>query len=154
MRTKHIRDRKISALIDGELSIEESEALFGHITKCQRCKGKLLQWQRTEHYLKHGEREIVPPAFFEQKILSHVRQDAASGAKDAHQPSIFGLAFRFATAVLIALGIFLGTVMGAQLTAIWINEKEGVDLIAVLSSQDGASPAISEVGLYLSGESS
>lgn len=152
MRIKHLRDRKISSLLDGEVSQAEREDILGHIDQCQRCREKLLRWEHIEQYLRHEERKIAPPSFFEQKVLAHVHREvttAAAGtvAGSNMWPYLFGLKFRFATAMLVALGIFLGTLMGTKLTALLVNEKEDIDIIAVLSSQDASSPSITELGL-------
>lgn len=152
MRIKHLRDRKISRLLDGEVSPAEREDILGHIDQCQRCREKLLEWEHIEQYLRHNEREIAPPSFLEQKILARVRREGANAAvRNASggtmRPYLFGLKFRFATAGIVALGIFLGTLMGAKLTTLMVSEKEDIDIIAVLSSQDAASPSITELGL-------
>jgi len=157
MRINHLRDRKISSLLDGEVSQAEREDILGHIDQCQRCREKLLRWEHIEQYLRHNKREIAPPSFFEQKILAHVHREVTTAAASTVAPStamgstmrpyLFGLKFRFATAGLVALGIFLGTLMGAKLTALLVSEKEEIDIIAVLSSQDASSPSITELGL-------
>ncbi len=154
MRIKHVTDRKISALLDRELSPTESEAICGHIDQCQRCREKLLGWQRIEQYLRHHEREIAPPTFFEQKILAQVHREANTVAmRSNRQPWLLGLKSHFATAGLVALGIFLGTIMGAKLTAFLASERENVDLIAVLSAQDASFSSVTGVGLDFIGES-
>jgi anti-sigma factor RsiW len=176
MRRKHVTDRKISSLLDGELSQAEREAISRHIDHCQRCREKAVRWQRIDQYLMHHEREIAPPSFFEQKILSHVHREvtaaadntvdntmdntvAGSVAKGSNMRPyyLFGLNFCvegaapsalvFATAVLVAVGIFLGTLMGTKLTAFLASEKDDIDIMAVLSSQDTSSPSITELGL-------
>ena len=152
MRRKHITDRKISKMLDGELSQAEGEAILGHIEQCQGCREKLLCWEHTERYLRHEEREIAPPSFLEQKILACVHREAsgpAAGAAAAGRVRhcLFSLKFRFATAGLVAAGIFLGTLMGAKLTTLLISEKEDIDIAAVLSSQDVSSPSITDLGI-------
>ena len=172
MRRKHVTDRKISSLLDGELSQAEHEAISRHIDQCQRCREKAVRWQRIDQYLMHHEREIAPPSFFEQKILAHVRREVTAAADNTVDNTVagsvakgsnmrpyylFGLNFRvegaapsalvFATAVLVAVGIFLGTLMGTKLTAFLASEKDDIDIMAVLSSQDTSSPSITELGL-------
>jgi anti-sigma factor RsiW len=152
MRTQHVTDRKISRLLDGELSSAEHEAVCLHLDQCQVCREKVVHWQRIDQYLRHDERKIASPSFFEQKILAHVHREVATAAGymatgGNRRPYLYGLKFRFATAGLVALGIFLGTVMGTKLTAFLAREKEDIDIIAVLSSQDISSPSIIELGL-------
>ena len=113
MRAKHVTDRKISALLDRELSQAESEAVLGHIDQCPGCREKLLYWQHIEqflgHYERHHEWDIAPPSFLEQKILARIHQEAADAAamRSHRQPGLFGLKSRLVTAGLAALGIFL-----------------------------------------------
>ncbi len=163
MRRKHVTDRKISSLLDGEVSQAEREDILGHIDQCQRCREKLLRWEHIEQYLRHEDRAIAPTSFFEQKILAHVHREvttaaAGTAAGSNMWPYLFGLKFRLATAVLVAVGIFLGTLMGTRLTALLASEKEDIDIIAVLSSQEASSHSITELGLDFSngngGESS
>ncbi|MEW6378372.1 MAG: zf-HC2 domain-containing protein [bacterium] len=152
---RHVRDQKISALIDGELSPEEREAIIRHIDQCQRCRGKLLKWQQVDHCLVHSERTISPPALLEHKILAHVQRQESSSAADSAPFCKHGLNLRFAAACLVALGIFLGTLMGTKLTACLVREQEGIDLMAVLSPQEIYSPSLAEMNLesILEGES-
>lgn len=143
---RHVRDQKISALIDGELPPKEREAIFRHIDQCQRCRGKLLHWQQVDLCLMHSERPVSPPALLERKILAHVqRRQEASRAAQSAPARTRGFHLRFAAACLVALGIFLGMLMGTKLTGFLVREQEGIDLMAVLSPQEIYSPSLAEM---------
>ena len=148
MKEKHVGDHKISVWLDGELSPQESEAVSQHLGQCRECQSRLLDWQRIDHYLRSTGKEISTPPFLEQKILAHVkRKSAVTADRSRSWLSPLGLRFRIATVGLAGLGIMLGIFMGVHLTPLLTKEREQIDIIAVLSSQDTHSPSITTIAL-------
>ncbi|MBM4313972.1 MAG: DUF2275 domain-containing protein [Deltaproteobacteria bacterium] len=59
------------------LSPEERSIVSGHLTSCPRCSRALADLTKVEA-LVQGLPEVDPPPFFEQRIMSRVRQEAGS----------------------------------------------------------------------------
>ncbi|MCL6584275.1 MAG: zf-HC2 domain-containing protein [bacterium] len=158
---KHVKERKISALIDGELSPKEQEAIFRHIDQCQRCKDKLQQWRQVDYCLvRHYERPVpvMAPALLEQKIMAQIRrhQETKEAADCALSSSLsrswrpYCLSLQVAAATcLVTLGIVLGTLMGAKLTLCLVRKQEQIDLLAVLSPEEIYSTSFAEMSLEM-----
>ncbi len=74
MRCNEIENR-LPAYLENLLSPEDREAITGHLSSCHRCSRAFAGLKRAEA-LVHGLGEVEPPPFFEQRIMSRVREEA------------------------------------------------------------------------------
>ncbi|MEW6332918.1 MAG: DUF2275 domain-containing protein [Thermodesulfobacteriota bacterium] len=74
MTCDEIEDR-LPAYREDLLTAGERKIMAGHLATCPRCSGALARLKKTEQLLQ-GLGEVEPPPFFEQRIMSRVRQEA------------------------------------------------------------------------------
>jgi anti-sigma factor RsiW len=65
----------LSAHLEDLLSPEEKKGVEGHLASCPRCRQSLSHLKEAEDIL-HGLEEVEPPPFFEQQIMTRVREEA------------------------------------------------------------------------------
>jgi hypothetical protein len=68
-------ENRLPAYLEDLLSPEERKSITGHITTCPRCSRAFAGLKKAEQ-LVHGLGEVEPPPFFEQRIMSRVREEA------------------------------------------------------------------------------
>jgi hypothetical protein len=109
--------REIQDLLPGywenHLSEEEKGLIANHLTICSLCRQSLIDLKETENLLNHLE-EVEPPPFFEQRIMSRIREDAGK------KKSLFRRIF-FPTHIKIPLQV-MATVLIAVL-AVYLYQK-------------------------------
>jgi len=106
--------REIQNLLPGyrenHLSGEERSLIESHLTICSLCRRSLTDLKETERLLNHLE-EVEPPAFFEQRIMSRIREEAA-GNKSLLRKIFFPLYIKIplqamATVLIAVLAVYL-----------------------------------------------
>jgi anti-sigma factor RsiW len=110
MKCGEARQRLVS-LADGVLSADEAEAVRGHLSGCADCRELQEQLQADVELLR---REPAPevPAFLATRIMAEVRDRSARDTIRNPGVSVMSLVTRFAAVMLIAVGIWLGTLLG------------------------------------------
>lgn len=73
MTCDEIEDR-LPAYREDLLTAGERKIIAGHLASCPRCSGAFARLKKTEALLQ-GLGEVEPPPFFEQRIMSRVRQE-------------------------------------------------------------------------------
>jgi hypothetical protein len=68
-------ENRLPAFLENLLSPEERKSITGHLASCPRCSRSLAELKKAEELL-HGLGEVEPPPFFEQRIMSRVREEA------------------------------------------------------------------------------
>jgi anti-sigma factor RsiW len=76
----------LPAHLEDLLSPEEREGVEGHLAACPSCRQALADLKKWEEVL-HGLEEVEPPPFFEQRIMSRVRE--AAGQKQGFLRKLF-----------------------------------------------------------------
>lgn len=69
-------ENQLPAYLEELLSPEEKKAVAGHLAACDRCSRALAELERARRLVRELE-EVEPPPFFEQRIMSRVRKEAA-----------------------------------------------------------------------------
>jgi hypothetical protein len=69
-------ENRLPAYLEDLLSPEERKSITGHLTSCPRCSRFFAGLKKAEQ-LVQGLGEVEPPPFFEQRIMSRVREEAA-----------------------------------------------------------------------------
>lgn len=69
-------EKLLPAYLEGLLSGEEENGIVKHVASCPRCSRSLSDLKRAEQLVR-GLEEMEPPPFFEQKIMSRVREEAS-----------------------------------------------------------------------------
>ena len=143
MRRDHLKAQKISRLVDGEGSPEEREVILQHLNQCQRCQKVQAAFRHLDHYLLHQKEGRVDPALLDRRILAYVKSKVKSkvktGACDQPGFCILGQGFRTVTACLVALGIFLGVLLGSKLAPFFFRDGKGIEITTVFYPQEDAS---------------
>jgi hypothetical protein len=68
-------EQKLPAYLEGALSPQEKGRIEEHLASCPQCKKAIEDLEKTEKLIR--EMEVVePPAWFTQKIMSRVREEA------------------------------------------------------------------------------
>ena len=68
-------EQKLPAYLEGVLSPQEKGLIEEHLASCPQCKKAIEDLEKTEKLIR--EMEVVePPAWFTQKIMSRVREEA------------------------------------------------------------------------------
>jgi len=73
----------LSLFLEGETSPEETRHITEHLSSCQECKKALEELKKTVELVKNLD-EVEPPPFFTQKIMAHVREEAALSRVTGH----------------------------------------------------------------------
>lgn len=146
MKKNHVKVQKISTFIDGELLPAEREKISQHLVYCRKCQKIFYNLRRIVHSLRQGEKEIRPPAFLDQKILANVRSKMEEQTNTFFWGRLVKPGFRFMTAGLLALGIFLGASMGTKLTPLLLGEREETDITSFLSFEENTS-SVADIAL-------
>ena len=68
-------ENRLPAYLEDLLSPEERKSIAGHLASCPRCSRAFADLKKAEE-LVHGLGEVEPPPFFEQRIMSRVREEA------------------------------------------------------------------------------
>jgi anti-sigma factor ChrR (cupin superfamily) len=68
---------KLSAYLDGDVSVEERAAMDAHLEICQDCRDAFADLEKTVGYLR-GMEDVEPPAWLAQKVMTTVRKEAES----------------------------------------------------------------------------
>jgi hypothetical protein len=68
-------ENRLPAYMEGLLSPEDRKSIEGHLASCSRC-GRALADLKTTEELVRGLEDVEPPPFFEQRIMSRVREEA------------------------------------------------------------------------------
>jgi hypothetical protein len=74
MTCNEIKNR-LPAYLEDLLPPEERKSMAGHIASCPRCSRAVAELKKAEK-LVQGLAEVEPPPFFEQRIMSRVREEA------------------------------------------------------------------------------
>jgi len=69
-------ENRLPAYLEDLLSPEEQRSIEEHIASCPGCSRALLDLKRAEQLVQDLE-DVEPPPFFEQRIMSRVREEAA-----------------------------------------------------------------------------
>lgn len=64
--------KMLDAYLDGELLLETSAALQGHLTGCMRCSAQVTETARLQRALRAARGHFVPSAEFRQRIQKQV----------------------------------------------------------------------------------
>jgi hypothetical protein len=119
--------REIQNLLPGyrenHLSEEERGLIESHLTLCSLCRQSLVDLKETEDLLNHLE-EVEPPAFFEQRIMSRIREEAG-GKKSLLRKIFFPIYIKIP---LQAMATILITVL-----AVYIYQKNEPEMRPILS---------------------
>lgn len=70
-REFHLRDERIQALLDGEISGEDRARVDAHVAGCSRCRRKVEAWKSLFAGLESLPR-LDPPPGFPERVLEHV----------------------------------------------------------------------------------
>jgi len=102
---------QLAGLTDKALSAGENEAVRRHLATCDECR-TLLERLRADAELLRQEPAPEVPAGLATRIMAEVRDRSARD--NVRNPGIWvmSLATRVAAVVLVAVGIWLGTVLG------------------------------------------
>ncbi len=68
-------DNLLPAYEEDLLPPEEKEGVEAHLAACERCRRSLADLRRAQELVR-GLDEVEPPPFFEERIMSRVRQEA------------------------------------------------------------------------------
>jgi anti-sigma factor RsiW len=68
-------ENRLPAYLEDLLSPEEKKGITGHLASCPRCGRAFADLKKAEE-LVQGLAEVEPPPFFEQRIMSRVREEA------------------------------------------------------------------------------
>jgi hypothetical protein len=68
-------DNLLPAYNEDLLPPEEKEGVEAHLAACERCRRSLADLKRSQELLR-GLGEVEPPPFFEERIMSRIRQEA------------------------------------------------------------------------------
>jgi hypothetical protein len=68
-------ENRLPAYLEGLLSPEERKSIAGHLASCPRCSRAFADLMKAEQIV-HGLGEVEPPPFFEQRIMSRIREEA------------------------------------------------------------------------------
>jgi hypothetical protein len=68
-------ENRFPAYLEDLLSPEERKSITGHLTSCPRCSRAFADLKKAEQLVRSLE-EVEPPPFFEQRIMSRVREEA------------------------------------------------------------------------------
>ena len=68
-------ENRLPAYLEDLLSPEERKSITGHLASCPRCSRAFADLKKAEE-LVHGLGELEPPPFFEERIMSRVREEA------------------------------------------------------------------------------
>ena len=68
-------ENRLPAYLEDLLSLEERKSIAGHLASCPRCSRAFADLKKAEE-LVHGLGELEPPPFFEERIMSRVREEA------------------------------------------------------------------------------
>ncbi len=68
-------ENRLPAYLEDLLSPEERKSVAGHLASCPRCSRAFADLKKVEE-LVHGLGELEPPPFFEERIMSRVREEA------------------------------------------------------------------------------
>ena len=99
---------RLVSLADGAISAGEAEAVRGHLAACADCRA-LLEQLRADAGLLRREPAPQVPAFLATRIMAEVRvRKQPAGRWWGMSPALA----RVAAVVLVAVGIWLGTVLG------------------------------------------
>ena len=74
MTCREIEDR-LPAYLEDLLSPEEKEIIEGHLAVCSRCRRAVADLKKTDELVRDLG-EVEPPPFFEQRIMSRIREEA------------------------------------------------------------------------------
>jgi len=68
-------ENRLPAYLEDLLSPKERKSMEGHLASCPRCSLVLADLKKAEELVR-GLGEVEPPPFFEQRIMSRVREEA------------------------------------------------------------------------------
>lgn len=68
-------ENRLPAYLEDLLSPEDRKSITGHLASCPRCSRVFADLKKAEQ-LVQGLVEVEPPPFFEQRIMSRVREEA------------------------------------------------------------------------------
>lgn len=68
-------ENRLPAFLEELLSPEEGKSVEAHLASCNRCRRAFADLQRAQE-LVQGLGEVEPPPFFEQRIMSRVREES------------------------------------------------------------------------------
>ena len=68
-------ENRLPAYLEDLLSPEERKSIAGHLASCPHCSRAFADLKKAEE-LVHGLGELEPPPFFEERIMSRVREEA------------------------------------------------------------------------------
>ncbi len=100
---------EFSALLDGELTPEESAAVRAHLAECSECLREMEQLKRVDHSFRSlGMKQA--PANFEERVSAAFRPTVVQFRRPAlRHRSVWPLAFAAAAMLLVAVTAFLRT---------------------------------------------
>lgn len=69
-------ENRLPAYLENLLSPEEKKSIEGHLASCPRCSRACEDLRKAEEFVQDLT-EVDPPPFFEQRIMTRVREEAA-----------------------------------------------------------------------------
>jgi hypothetical protein len=123
---------------EDNLSLEERNAIEGHLASCPFCQQSLADLKQTRRLLR-GLEEVEPPPFLEQRIMARIREEAGS-RKSLLQRLFFPLYFKIPLQVMATLLIAVLAVYVFQKNKPAINTMNPfpVPLLESVRGQKGA----------------
>lgn len=102
-------ENNLPLYLDDLLPLEDKRAVEEHLKSCPDCTGVLAQLQETKK-LVNNLTEVEPPAWFRQKIMARVREEA--GKKSLVQKWFYPLRIKipvqvFATVFIAVLAVYI-----------------------------------------------
>jgi anti-sigma-K factor RskA len=121
----------VGAYLLGALDPDEEKAFEAHLETCDACRQEVLRLEVARDALPQAVDQVAPPESLKASLMSTVRAEAADGAEPAEEPAAAARAparrrsflrdlvlmkpqfAAAAAAVLFAIGIGVGAVVGA-----------------------------------------
>jgi hypothetical protein len=70
-------DEKLSAFIDGLLSVEEQSFVDEHLRSCEKCRRSLAEMKQTVEHVRNVDK-VEPPPWLARKVMARIKQENES----------------------------------------------------------------------------
>ncbi len=110
MKCSHVK-RKLSAYLDGELSIAEKKEIESHLQQCSGCQEELTALSSVTDALSILE-GMEPPPYFMDRVRQGIRDEARS---IPFLERIRSIAISIATATAVVVSLLIGNQFGRTL---------------------------------------
>lgn len=127
-------ERRLSRLVDGELTPVEEQQTGAHLARCVACCQRLAEMQADRRLLA-AAKEVAPPPYLLARVMAAVRRQQQTGRRAL---ALVRLLQAAAAVMLVAASVGSGLLLGSGIAKMSLGHNRNAWDLLVENSESGA----------------